>query len=324
MAIVFLFNLALTFFSFQSFAVLGTVRDQSGQAVSGVRVAVTDDNFQSIRTLLIDASGRFTVRGLPPGRYTFRVETTGTFFEEQSQVLELYTTRRRAGSTETFSIDFVLRPKKSKNAAPTNLIFAQEVPSPAKAQYERATNHLKNGNSSEAIASLKKALDLFPLYFDALELLGTEYVKNSQYEDALPFLVRALEVNRSASKSLYAQGVAYLKLNRPNDAIEPLKKSAELASSNPNAQMMLGLAYRLLSDSKQAEACFKKALQLGGAAVADAHFYLAGIYEKQGLYSEAVRELELFLKESKNSNNSAQIKSLIEKLREKAKEKAKQ
>ncbi len=324
MAIVFLFNLALSFASFQSFAVLGTVRDQSGQAVSGIRVAIADDNFQQIRTILIDASGRFTIRALPPGRYTFRVETTGTLFEEQSQVLELYSTRRRAGSTETFSIDFVLKLKRSKTMAPVGIIFAQEIPTAAKSQYERATNYLKNGDSQQAITSLKKALELFPTYFDALELLGTEYVKADQFEDALPLLTRALEVNRSAHKSLYAQGVAYLRLNHPNDAIESLKKSAELVPSNPNAPIMLGLAYRQLQDFKQAEIAFKKALQLGGTAMADAHFYLAGLYEKQGQYSEAVRELELFLKESKNNNNAAQIKSLIEKLREKAKEKSKQ
>ncbi len=323
MAIVFLFNLALSFYSFQSFAVLGTVRDQSGQPVGGIRVAVTDDNLQPVRTLLIDASGRFTVRGLPPGRYTFRVETTGTLFEEQSQVLELYSTRRRAGSTETFPIDFILRLKKSQTTAPANILFAQEVPSAAKGHYERAANYLKNGDSQQATASLKKALELFPTYFDALELLGTEYVKNGQFDDALPMLAKALEVNRRAHKSLYALGVAYLRLNRPNDAVESLKKSAELAPSNPNAPMMLGLAYRQLQDFQHAEIAFKKALQLGGVAMADAHFYLAGLHEKRGQYSDAIRELELFLKESKN-NNSAQIKSLIEKLREKAKEKSKE
>lgn len=324
MTVVFLFNLALSFFSFQTFAVMGTVRDQAGQAIGGVRVAVTDENFQSIRTILIDASGRFTVRGLAPGRYTFRVETTGTSFEEQTQLLELYSTRRRAGSVETYSLDFILKLKKSKTAAPsTDLVFMQEIPGVAKSQYERATNYLKNGEPQQAITALKKAIDLFPTYFNALELLGTEYVKDGQFDAALPILAKALEVNRSAPKSVYAQGVAYLKLNRPGDAIESLKKSAELAPNNPNAPMMLGLSYRQVGDFNLAETAFKKALQMGGTAMAEAHFYLAGIYEKQAKYSEAVRELELFLKDAKNVNDPAQIKSVIEKLRGKAKEKSK-
>ncbi len=320
---VFLLNFALSFFSFQTFVVMGTVRDQAGQAVGGIRVSVTDDNLQSVRTILIDASGRFTIRSLVPGRYTFRVETTGTPFEEQTQFLELYSTRRRTGSSETFPLDFILKSKKSKNATPsTSLFFVQEVPNPAKTQFERATNSLKNGDLQAAIEALKKAIEMFPIYFNALELLGAEYVKDNQFDLALPVLTKALEVNRSASKSLYALGVAHLKLNHPTEAVEALRKSAELAPSNPNAPMMLGLAYRLLADFKQAEAAFKKALQIGGGAMAEAHFYLAGIYEKQAMYAEAVRELELYLKEAKGIGNPARIKSLIEQLRGKAKEKS--
>jgi PII-like signaling protein len=41
------------------------------------------------------------------------------------------------------------------------------------------------------------------------------------------------------------------------------------------------------------------------------------------MYSEASRELEIYLKEGKNIKDRAQIKSMIEKLKEKAKERPK-
>ena len=319
-----LFNLTLSFFAFQTFVIMGSVRDQSGQSVSGVRVSVTDENFQPIRTIFVDSSGRFTVRGLSSGRYLFRVETTGTAFEEQTERLELQALRIRAGGTETYPLDIVLKLKRPKEAMlSADLIFAQEVPEAAKAQYERARNHLKNSQTEMEIAALKKALEVFPIYFNALELLGTEYVKSGQFETALPILAQALDVNRRAPKSLYALGVAHLKLNHPNEALQSLKKSAELDPNNANVPMMLGLAYNLLRDFKQSEAAFKKALQLGGAAMAEAHFYLAGAYEKQGRYSEASRELEIYLKEAKDINDPVEIRSMIEKLKEKAKEKPK-
>ena len=62
---------------------------------------------------------------------------------------------------------------------------------------------------------------------------------------------------------------------------------------------------------------------MSGPAMAEAHFYLAGIYERQGRESEAAHELELYLKEAKNINNPAAIKTMIEKLKEKAKDKVK-
>src|SRR5262249_25335283 len=50
---------------------------------------------------------------------------------------------------------------------------------------------------------------------------------------------------------------------------------------------------------------------------AEAHFYLAGLFNKQSKYHEAGQELELFLKEAKNVKDPAQIKAMIGKLKEK-------
>lgn len=316
-----LLNFALAVVAFQTYTILGSVRDQSGKPVGGIRVSVIDESFQSVRNVFVDSSGHFTVRGLVAGRYVFRIETTGTNFEELSLPIELAAVHLRGGTVETMPIDFILKPKKSREAMPSNVVvFVQDVPGPAKAQYERATNYLKSGDSPQAITALKKSLESFPDYFDALELLGTEYVRGGEFELALPLLAKALEVNQRAPRSLYAEGVALLKLNRPAEAIAPLRTSAEISPNNANTQMMLGLAYRLLPDFKQAEGAFRRALQIGGPAMSEARFYLAVMYERQSRYSEAARELELFLKEDREISNPAQIRSAIEKLRLKAKE----
>ena len=88
-------------------------------------------------------------------------------------------------------------------------------------------------------------------------------------------------------------------------------------SASANTQMMLGLAYGNSGTLDKSEAAFKKALQLGGEGAAEAHFYLAGLYNKLGKYKEARQELQLFLRESKNVKDPAQIKAMIEKLKEK-------
>src|SRR5262245_66529411 len=67
------------------------------------------------------------------------------------------------------------------------------------------------------------------------------------------------------------------------------------------------------------EEAFKKALEIGCEAAAEAHVYLAGLFNKQERYSDARQELEQFLKEGKNIKDPAQIKAMIEKLKEKEK-----
>jgi tetratricopeptide (TPR) repeat protein len=317
---ILLLNLIIGLFWAQStFTIVGSVRNQSGQTVDGVRISVMDENFQPIRTIFVDSSGRFTVRGLRQGRFTFRVETTGTPYEEQTQQIELQALRIRGGN-ETFPLDITLKFKKGKEPRAGNAsVFAQEVPAPARKEYESGVKSLKSQKTDQAIASLKKAIQIFPDYYDALELLGTEYIKAAQFEAALPLLSHALEVNKRSFKCMFGLGVARLKLNQLPQAVEHLEKAAQMDPNSANTQMMLGLAYGTGGAFDKSEAAFRKALQMGGEAAAEGHFYLAGLFNKQGRYSDARQELEQFLKVGKNIKDSAQIKSMIEKLKEKEK-----
>jgi tetratricopeptide (TPR) repeat protein len=306
----------------QSFTILGSVRDQTGQAVSGVRISLLDDNYGPLRTMFVDGSGRFKVTGIGSGVYLVRIETQGTPFEEQQQRLELQSLRIRGAGNETVTIDFVLKPRKGQPIPSGGPLFAQPVPEQAKDEYEKGAASLRNNKQEAGYAALRRALEIFPDYFDALELLGTEYVKRGQFEPALPILMRAIEVNKRASKSFYALGVAHLKLNHHAESAEWLSKAAELDSGNPNVFMMLGLAHGNNRAFDQSETAFKKALRLGGQAAAEAHFYLAGIYNQQERYRESWQELERYLKEAKDIKDRNLVKGMIEKMKEKEKAKS--
>lgn len=311
--------------AFQStFSLIGSVRNQSGQTVSGVRVIIIDENFQPIYTAFVDTGGRFTLKGLRQGKFTVRIETTGTPFEEYSQPLELQTLRRQGGN-EDMIVDIVLKYKKGEGLPPrSGSVFAQDVPKAAQKEMDRAAGNLKNHQSELAIASLKKAVELFPDFFQALELLGLEYIKIGQHDSAIPVLTHAIEINKRAARSLYALGVANIKLSRLAEAIEWLNKSLQVEPNNPNTRMMIGLAYGNSGALDKSEAAFKKALQLGGEAAAEAHYYLTGLYNKQERYREAWQELELFLKEAKHVKDPAQIKAMIANLKEKDRAKSPQ
>jgi superkiller protein 3 len=218
-------------------------------------------------------------------------------------------------------VDFVLKRKMNPGDNPAReVVFTQTIPDAARVEYERGAEAVKGDKFEQADAALKKAIELFPDYFLALELLGTEYVKRGQFDSALPLLAHAVEVNRRAPKSLYALGVANLKLNHLAESIEWLKKAASEDSSNPNTYVMLGQAYGNNREYDQSAKALRKAIELGGNQVAEVHFYLASIYNKQSKYAEAVKELEIYLKEGKDIDR-AKIKAAIDNLR--AKEKTK-
>lgn len=321
---IILLSLLSTPSTFQKFVIIGTVSDTTGRSVPNVRVLAIDENFQPIRTIFVDASGQFFVRGLSPGRYQFRVETTGTPYQEyETGWIELQALRVRPGGSENYPLDIVLKFKSNKSSEPRGeTVFVQNVPENARALYERGAKSFHDGQIDAGVAALKQALDLFPNYFQALELLGKEQVKAGRYEEGIPVLLRAIRVNPRAAASHYALGVAYLKLNQLEASIASLKKAASFNPTNANTQMMLGLAFRQQNQLVESEAAFKKALQLGGVAAAEAHFYLAGIYEKQQRFAAAAAELELYLKDATEVTDADKVREMISGLKKKEKDKS--
>lgn len=311
--------LSLLFAPFQKFVIIGTVRDTAGRSVPNVRLLAIDENFQPIRTIFVDAGGQFFVRGLSPGRYQFRVETTGTPYQEYSTGwIELQALRVRPGGNESYPLDIVLKFKSNKKDEPrADTVFVQTVPENARAFYERGAKNISEGQTDAGVAALKQALNAFPDYFLALELLGKEEIKAGEYEAGIAVLLHAVKVNPRAAGSHYALGVAYLKLNQLEAAIAALNKAASFNPANANTQMMLGIAFRQHHQMTEAETAFKKALRFGGAAAAEAHFYLAGIYERQHHFAAAAAELELYLKEDKEIQDPDNIKEMIRNLKEK-------
>jgi tetratricopeptide (TPR) repeat protein len=305
------------------FTVVGNVRDDSGSIVTSIRVSLEDENSQPIRTVFVDSSGRFSFSGLRAGNYVLRVETVGLPYEEYSQSLPLQSMTRssvNSSTTEdTTPVDIILRRKRTASGTPI-VVFAQVVPPTAKAEYNRGALVIRK-ESDAGILALKKAVEIFPDYYDALDLLGKEYAKQAHYQEAMPILLHAIEINNKAYSSMYSLGVALLKLNNYVESISWLQKAAEGDPGNPNIYIYLGLAYGNNRALNESETALKKAYQLGGAAAADAHLYLAGLYNKQERYGEAWRQLELYLKEAKGLKDKTQINTMITNL--KAKEKAK-
>jgi len=84
--------------------ILGTVSDQSGAAVPGATVVVTDSQRGTSRTLTTDESGEYVAPGLQPGNYKIHVEAKGFKVTERPNVVIEVATDVRA--------DFSLQPGK--------------------------------------------------------------------------------------------------------------------------------------------------------------------------------------------------------------------
>jgi tetratricopeptide (TPR) repeat protein len=269
-----------------------------------------------IRTVKTDGSGLLFFRKHSDGSFQVRVQTAGTNYVSQTKRVDL---ARPHGFGAAFEeLDFVLTTvRNNSSTAKPGVVFVQEVPEPARKQYQKGSELLEKSNKrQEAFAALKSAIDIFPQYFDALEMLGTEQVKDSQYEAAIPLLTKALEVNSRAYASCFALGVAQYNVKQLQPAIESFRRAVSLNEKSINANLWLGIALRQTSRLDEAESSLKRADLLAESKLPEAHWQLALLFNQLKRFREAADELEKFLKVQPDARDVELIKKLIQRLRQ--------
>jgi len=308
--------MALVSFQTNSNSISGHVSNDRRAPVADLRVELLNEVDSVIRTVKTDGSGLFVFRKLSDGTFQVRVQTSGTNYISQTKRVEL---ARPHGFGAAFEeLDFILTTGGNTGSiAKPGVVFVQDVPEPARKQYQKASELLgKSNRRQEAFVALNSAIEIFPQYFDALELLGTEQVKDGQYDAAVPLLTRALQVNARAFASSFALGVAQYNLKQLQPAIESLRRAVLLNEKSINANLWLGIALRQTSRLDEAEAYLKRADVLAESKLPEAHWQLALLFNQLKRYKEAADELEKFLKVQPDARDVELIKKLIQRFRE--------
>jgi tetratricopeptide (TPR) repeat protein len=307
-------------------SIFGQVYDARSRAsVGNLYVELQDGLGLTLLRGRVDSTGRFIFRGLNGGTYNVKVLAIGTNYQDTVQEVRLISVPLGRGrySADTAYVDVYLKPDPRRvntgSGGRATVVFAQEVPDEARKLYKKGAGQLDD-KKAEGLETLKKALAIFPNYYDALDLLGGEYVRREQYAEAVPHLIKAIDVNQRSYSSFYALGVASYNLKDLNAAGEALRAAVTLNPQSVNAQLFYGMVLRINGNYEPAEKALLQAKSLSKSApVAEVHWQLGLLYEKIGRYGQAADELEQYLKIEPKRANAEQVKKLIEQLRAKAK-----
>lgn len=309
-------------------AIEGRVFAPSGRTVPDVYVELLDDMNATVQRAKTDNAGRFTFGGLANGRYRIKVMPYGTDYLEQTQEVQLTSVSAVSGSgADRQYVDINLRVNERLAAGPLavgpSVVFAQEVPAPAQRLYQDALAHLREKREKEGFENLRKALEIFPDYYLALDRLGAEYAmrgatNRSFYEAGLLLLTKAVQVNPRAYNSVFGLGWTQYHLGQAEQAVETLTRATTLYGKSPDTYLWLGKALKRAGKLPQAEQSFKRANELTNGKAAEVHWQLAGLYSDMKRYKEAADSLEMFLKTQPKAADAEKIKALIKQMRDKA------
>ncbi len=298
--------------------VSGHVTDDRHNPVPDVRVELLNELDTVLQAVKTNGSGLFVFRKLSDGTFQVRVQPDDKGYISQTKRVELARPLGFGAASE--EVEFILfRHKNNAEPSTNEVIFVQDVPEPARKLYQRAEQLLQQPNKhQEALAALRSALEIYPQYFDALNLLGTEQVKERAYDPAIAVLAKAVEINPKSQSSWFGLGVAQYNLKQLPAAVEALRRAVFLKQNSVNANLWLGIALRQTGPLEDAEYYLKQADQLAESKLPDAHWQLALLYNQLKRFNEAADQLEIFLKVQPDTRDAEKIKKLIQRFREQA------
>ena len=310
----------------------GRVITPSGtQPTAPVRVKLTFSG-RAIHETFTDLSGRFTFPGLQSRVYQLTAEGDGLTFETTVVTAEI---SAFGGAPQSFTQDIQLRPLRQKQIAQLGVVnaFKQDIPATAKAALDAGLKSAEEGKIEAAIENMRKAVQIFPQYFDAHLQLGNTFLKIDQASEAIAELDRAREINPNDERTYQSFGLLMMKQRNYAVAVAVFAEATRLNPSNAMNAVMRATALihqaaaidestpstedrsHLLS---RAEVAMSQAANLSENKLKPDTMTLALFYDLKGEPERAAAELESYLKKNPQLKNSAAIQNEIKRLRDKA------
>lgn len=310
----------------------GKVITPSGiQPTNPVRVKLTF-NGRAIHDTFTDLSGRFSFPGLSRGTYQLTADGDGINFETTSVYAEV---SAWGSAPQSFTQDIQLRPIARKPVQQAGVInaFTQDVPSAAKEALATGLKLAGEGKTEAAVENMRKAIQIFPDYFDAHLQLGNAYLKTEQFKDAIAELDLARQINPNDERTYQSFGLLLMKQKNFAVAVAVFAEAARLNPENPTNPVMRATALihqaanidesvpstedrnYLLS---RAEVAISQASSLSENRLKPDSMTLALFYELKGDPERAATELESYLRKTPQLKHSAPLQNEIKRLRDKA------
>jgi Flp pilus assembly protein TadD len=292
----------------------GQVRYENNTPASYIKVEIWSDAGTFRTTVTTDDRGRFAVQ-TPFGVIQYKVEIPGfrpVFGREDLSMShvanELLTLKALPGTTIPGAAP----------AAPADPRIAAITPE-AKKEFDAGQKAVNANDFAGAIPHLQKAVELYPKYAEAYQLLGLAQLQMQQGPQAEASLNKAIEIEDKMPQAQYMLGMLLAMTNRANLAEKPFTRFAELDPTNPDAHFELAKTEFALNKFPDTEMHARKAIELKeknpGVQVVLAYALL-----RQQKAMEAKAAFQQYLQLDPNSPMKADVEKTIAMIDEHQKE----
>ena len=193
------------------------------------------------------------------------------------------------------------------------------IPDAARKEFDKATKSMSNQNWSKALQQLNRAIGLYPQYAPAYNNLGVVYGHMNDSAHEHEALEKAISVNDHFVPAYLNLAKLCVKERNPAQAETLLESASRLEAPDAETLMLLAEAQLLNKHFDAAIASARSAHSLPHEHLAVVHYIAARAFEHENRLSEALAELQIFLKEESQGERADHVREEIAQLKAQSK-----
>jgi len=287
---------------------VGMVRYENNTPAAFVQVELWTDGETTWRSIVMtDRMGKF--HSSPPCMVVkYRVNARG-YRPVEGQV-DISTQPCRALESITLRALPGTIPGSEPPAAGTIDARVAAIPAEAKKEFDDGQRAISGNDFTGSVPHLRKAIEFYPRYAEAYQLLAVAQLQTGQAPQAETSLVKAIEIEERMPRAQYLLGKLYAMTGRAQLAEKPFARFAELDPQNPDAYFELAKVNFALSKFPEAETHARKAIDLKER---DAGVYIVLGYSllRQDKPAPARRAFQQFLSHDPKSKMAPDVTDMI-------------
>lgn len=289
------------------FEVSGQVRSADNKTIENAMVRIETHSGALVDQGTTDSMGRFRFTRLRSGQY--RVSATSGTFVSPPQMVDL------SRSSPRVHLLFQLVAETPMFASPAKVgVIDARVPTAAKTAFDKGQASLVEQKTDVAISHFKKAIEIYPQFYDAHLLLGQLFMESSQWEKAEESFRQALTIDPKAVRAMVSLGEVYRRQKKYEQGVKVLAEAVKIDNNTWDSNFTLGRIYWELKDIVNAGKYVARTIELQ-PDLAEAHLLAGNIFMRAGLPANALIEYEEYLRLAPKGEFAEQIQTLVAKLK---------
>jgi tetratricopeptide (TPR) repeat protein len=253
----------------------GQVRFTSQQPADHVIIRLRSDQIAFQTETQTDIQGKFAFDGLFPTTYHLTIEGQG--FRPYSSDIDI-SMSKMSYEQITLQLDKEPEAKAVPEEGPAGSLNARiaQIPPKARKEFDAGKHRMQAQDAVGSVQHFQKAIELYPQYAEAYQLLGVVHLEGGKFGEAEPELQKAVEIEPHLSTAQFALGICRNQMAKYADAETALLRGLDLDPESPDGHYELAKTYWALKRWQDAEPHAQKAVTLK-PDIAGAHVLLGDI-----------------------------------------------